>query len=138
MEIWNEQRCTLLYCTEMMSKLSGEGWWDIILVDLPESALQTLRYQDVCENESVSFQSCLTLCDPMDSSTPSSSVHRISQARILEWVAILFSRGSSQPRDQTPVSCIAGRFFTVEPPGKALLYCILIRKIICSKKDNLV
>ena len=37
-----------------MSKLSGEGWWDIILVDLPESGLQTLRYQDVCENESVS------------------------------------------------------------------------------------
>ena len=52
-------------------------------------------------------QSCLTLCDPMDY-----TVHGILQARILEWVAIPFSRGSSQPRDQTHVSCIAGRSFT--------------------------
>ena len=44
-------------------------------------------------------QSCLTLCDPMDCSPPGSSVHEIFQARILEWVAISFSRGSSQPRD---------------------------------------
>ena len=49
-------------------------------------------------------------------SPPSSSVHGTFQARILEWVAISFSRGSSQPRDQTPVSCLAGRFFTTEPP----------------------
>ena len=48
----------------------------------------------------------------MDCSPSSSSVHGISQARILEWVAISFSRGSSQPRDWTQVSCIAGRFFT--------------------------
>ena len=54
-----------------------------------------------------------TLCDPMDCSLPDSSVHGILQARILEWVAIPFSRASSQPRDQTWVSCIAGRFFTV-------------------------
>ena len=47
-----------------------------------------------------------------------SSVHGIFQARILEWVAISFSRGSSRPRDQTWVSCIAGRRFTTEPPGK--------------------
>ena len=52
-------------------------------------------------------QSCLTLCDPMDYTVPG-----ILQARILEWVAFPFSRGSSQPRDQTQVSCIAGRFFT--------------------------
>ena len=48
----------------------------------------------------------------MDSSLPDSSVHGILQARILEWVAISFSRGSSQPRNRTWVSCIAGRFFT--------------------------
>ena len=53
-----------------------------------------------------------TLCNPMDCSPPSSSVHGIFQARILEWVAISFSRGSSWPRDQTQVSCIAGRCFT--------------------------
>ena len=51
-------------------------------------------------------QSCPTLCDPMDCSPPGSSVHGISQARILEWVAISSSRGSSWPRDQTYVSCI--------------------------------
>ena len=59
-------------------------------------------------------QSCLTLCDPMECSPPdSSSVHGILQARILEWVVILFSRRSSWPRDWIQVSRIAGRFFTV-------------------------
>ena len=58
-------------------------------------------------------QSCLTLCDYMDCSLPGSSVHRILQARILEWVAVPFSRRSSQPRNSTQVSCIAGEFFTV-------------------------
>ena len=52
-------------------------------------------------------QSCPTLCDPMDY-----TVHEILQARTLEWVAFPFSRGSSQPRDQTQVSCIAGGIFT--------------------------
>ena len=51
-------------------------------------------------------------CDPVDCSLPGSSVHGISEARILEWVAISFSRVSSWPRNQTQVSCIAGRFFT--------------------------
>ena len=58
-------------------------------------------------------QSCLTLCGLVDCSLPGSSKHEILQARILEWVAISFSRGSSQPRDQTKVSCIAGRCFTL-------------------------
>ena len=57
-------------------------------------------------------QSCPTLTDH---STPGSSVHRILQARILEWVANPFSRGFSQPRDWIWVSCIAGRFFTMWP-----------------------
>ena len=55
-------------------------------------------------------QSCMALCDPMDCSPPGSSVHRILQARILELVAVPFSKGSSQPRNQTQVSCIAGVF----------------------------
>ena len=54
----------------------------------------------------------LTLCDPLDCSLRGSSVHGILQGRILEWVAISFSRGSSHPRDQTQVSCLGGRFFT--------------------------
>ena len=64
--------------------------------------------------------SCPTLCDPVDSSPPGSSVHGILQARILEWVAISSSRGSSLLRDQTRISCIASRFFTAEPPGKTV------------------
>ena len=54
-------------------------------------------------------QLCPTLCDPMDYSLPGSSVHRIFQARVLEWVAISFSRGSFQPWGWTQVSCILGR-----------------------------
>ena len=60
-------------------------------------------------------------CNPMDCSPPGSSVHGISQARILEWVATSFSRGSSRPRDQTQVCCIAGRRFTVWATGEAKL-----------------
>ena len=56
-------------------------------------------------------QSCLTLCSTMDCSLPGSSVHGLLQAKILEWLAIPFSRASFWPRDQTRVSCIAGRFF---------------------------
>ena len=58
-------------------------------------------------------QSCFSLCDPMDCSPPGSSVHRILQERILEWVAIRFSRGSSWPRNQNRVSHNAGRFFII-------------------------
>ena len=58
-------------------------------------------------------KSCLTLHDLMDCSLTGSSVYGILQARILEWVVVSFSRGSPQPRDQTRISFIAGRFFTV-------------------------
>ena len=60
-----------------------------------------------------SLQLCLTLCDLMDYSLPGASVHGILQARILEWVAVPSSRGSSWPRDGTWVSCIVGRLFTI-------------------------
>ena len=59
-------------------------------------------------SESEVAQSCLTLWDPMDCSLPGFSVHGILQARVLEWVTISFSRGSSQPKDRTQVSHIAG------------------------------
>ena len=58
-------------------------------------------------------QLCPTLCNPMDWSPPGFSVHGILQARILEWVSIPFSRGSSPPRDRIWVSCTKGRFFTI-------------------------
>ena len=65
-----------------------------------------------------SLQSCPTLYDPMNGSLPGSSVHGILQTRILEWIAMSFSWGSSQPRAQTWVSYIAGVFFTIWSPGK--------------------
>ena len=58
-----------------------------------------------------------TLCDPIDCSLPGFSVHGVSQGRVLEWVAISFSRASSWSRDWTCVACIAGGLFTAEPPG---------------------
>ena len=67
-------------------------------------------------------RSCLALCDPMDCNPPGSSVHGLFQARILERVALSFSRGSSQHRDRTCVASptLAGRFFTTKPPGTPL------------------
>ena len=64
-------------------------------------------------SESEVAQLCLALCDPMDCSPPGSSVHGIFQSRVLEWLAISFSRGSSRPRDWTLVSRIVGRHFTI-------------------------
>ena len=58
------------------------------------------------------------LCSYKDYRPPSSSAHGIFPAKILEWVTISFSRGSSWPRDWKCISCLAGRFFTTEPPGK--------------------
>ena len=75
------------------------------------------------------LQSCLTLNDPMDYNPPGLSAHGIFLASILEWVAISFSRGSSQPRDRTQVSCVscfAGGFFTAEPPVKPALILITL------------
>ena len=69
----------------------------------------------------------LTLCYLMDCSLPGSSIHGIFQAKVLEWVAISFSRGSSQSRDRTLVSCVAGRCFTIGATREAQLYiCIYI------------
>ena len=64
------------------------------------------------------LQSCLTLCDPMDCSLPGSSVRGVLQARILEWVAMPSSKGSSQPRNRTYVSSTAGNSLPTEPPGR--------------------
>ena len=68
---------------------------------------------DLDHYESEVAQSCPTLSDPMDCRLPGSSVHGIFQARVLEWGAIAFSRGSSPPTDPTQVSHSVGRCFTV-------------------------
>ena len=64
-------------------------------------------------------QSCLTHCDPVDCSPAGSSVHAILQARIQKLVAISLSRGSSWPKDWTQISCIAGRFYTIQATREA-------------------
>ena len=79
----------------------------------PQDAQVVLKWSEVC-------QSCPALCGPMDCSLPGSAVHGIFQARILEWAAISFSRGSSQPRDRTQVFCIADRRCTIWATREAL------------------
>ena len=86
---------------------SGQSWisiWHIIIATSIHTHIHTYV--------SVLVAPCPALCDPMDCSLLGSSIHGILQARILEWVAIRFSRGSSWPRDQTRVSCSAGKFIT--------------------------
>ena len=78
----------------------------------------------------LSAQLCPALCDLMDCSPSGASVHGVLQARIMKWVAILFSRGYSQPGDLSQFSCIAGRFFTVCATREALngLYPLGVKK----------
>ena len=73
-------------------------------------------------HESQLFPSCLTLYDCVDCGPPGASVHGILQASILEWVAMPSSRESSQPRDQTHISCIASGLFTAATTGDVLLW----------------
>ena len=93
------------------------SWTDLYACShrLVYSFLHSVRTERVlCTRSwSESAQSCPILCDPVDCSPLGSSVHEILQARVLESFAILFSRGSSPPRDQTRVYRIVGRFFTI-------------------------
>ena len=97
-----------------------------------EALLQTKLVEKV-----VHTQSYPTLWDPVDCSLPGSSVHGILQAEILEWVTISFSTGSSWPRDQTWVSCIAGRFFTIWAIREALTMWITTNWKLMGIPDHL-
>ena len=83
------------------------------------------RWRSIC----VSTQSfsCILLFVTQWTIAHQSSVHGIFQARILEWVTISYSRGSAQPRDQTQVSCAAGGFFTIKPPGKPMRAGVVVQ-----------
>ena len=93
------------------------GSWliDLIQKFLPCTKLFTGNWLYCC---CLVAKLCPTLCYPMDCSPAGSPVHAIFQVRILKWDAISFSRESSWPRDQTCISCTAGRFFTTELPGE--------------------
>ena len=101
---------------------------------------------DLCLEWSGVVQSCLTLCDPMDCSLPGSSVSGIFQATVLEWFAISFPRGSSQPRDWTWVSRIVDRRFTIWATSlgdiktrankKACTYIVPTARFILTNNNN--
>ena len=131
----NEQKLPFLIIIRSLFSANYSGKiFNIITVSLwniskQDSELQATFSADFLRLECVHIlcvyitQSYPTVCDPMDCSPSDSSVHGILQARTLERVAISFSRGSSWPRDQTQVSCIAGRFFPVwatREPGSTI------------------
>ena len=89
--------------------------WRAVIHGVPKSRTQLSKWTDWLTDawKMSATQSCPILCDPMNYSPPGSCVHGILQTRKLVWVSIPFSRGSSQPRDWTWVSCISDRFFTI-------------------------
>ena len=95
--------------------------WNQSVVPCPVLTVLSLHFFCLCF-----VVSRVQLWNSMESSLPGSSIHGTFQERILEWMAISYSRGSSWPRDQTCISCIAGGFSTVEPSGKlhSLLHTI--------------
>ena len=134
---------TILFCSHVTVKIKGDstckrfssgtslvfqqprlwapntgGWKSILGHRTGSCKLQlrsgtTKKKKKRLNKESEVSQSCPALCYPLDCSPPGSSIHGIFQARVLEWVAISFSRGSSRPRDWTQVSRIVGRCFTI-------------------------
>ena len=106
--------CDPVACSSPGSSVHGISQVRILeWVTIPLSREMILRINTMLAWSEVKLLSRVWLCDPMNCSLPGSSVHGIFQARVLEWVAISFSRGSSRPRDRTRVSRIVGRCFTV-------------------------
>ena len=110
-----------------VEKIHEQGWEYLQVSSVKEirGIFHTLTLKPEVKRSEVG-QSCPTLCDPMDCSLPGFSVRGILQARILESVAFFFSRGSSQPRDQTPISRIVGRcFYCLSHQGSSeAWYCL--------------
>ena len=109
---------SIIFCTFLMFPTGWNCEW--LLKIAAECWCQTLCVR-VCVCARACAHSFLSLCDSVDCSPPGSSVHWISQARILKWVAISYSRGSSQPRNQICIFWVlelASIFFTAAPPGK--------------------
>ena len=107
----------LPHCRQMLYHLSHQGSPLCNPVDCSMPGTSVFHYLPVSEVA----QLCSTLCSPLDCSLPGSSVHGIFQASVLEWVAISFSRKSSQPRDQTQVSHIVDRCFTIWATREVLI-----------------
>ena len=98
------------------------GWMDVGVCVVKINRVTLKNFKCFFWAVSEVAQLCPTLCDPMGCSLPGSSVHGIFQAIVLEWIAISISRGSSQPRDRTRVSCIIDRRFTVWATREVLFW----------------
>ena len=124
-QIWMVRAQGVYRKTQLKCQLLGEDFLDHpnfqenqgILYSPP--SYKTLRRARLIMRLCMLSQLCPTFCNPMDCSPPSPSVHGILQARILQWVARPSFRDSSQPRDQTQVSCTAGGFFTSQATREA-------------------
>ena len=103
--------CFLQWFCSFEVRLGMRCFWNVALRLLTWLFLGSGEQKFSAVYLQVCVLSRVQLCDPRDCSTPGSSVHGLSQSRILDWVAIPFSRGFSRPRDQTQVSCFEGRFF---------------------------
>ena len=129
--VWFEVLSTLEFDLHLRRR-SHPVWWLMLQTDLNHGFSWVNSWKKLALGEVSVYHSalcvraellqpCPTLCNPVDCSPPGFSVHGILQARILEWVAMPSSRGSSWPRDWTHfscVACIAGKFITAEPPRK--------------------
>ena len=120
-DFWNSPNQSMWYTTptnqrikqyEYLNRCTINFWQNSAPIYDKNSPESHRGYMCMCAK---SLQFCPTLCATVNCSPSGSSVHGILQARILEWVAISFSRGSSQPGDRTLVSFFAGRFFITEP-----------------------
>ena len=138
---WDSWMASLTQWTWVWAS-SGSWWWMGKPGVLQSMGLQRVRHNWVTELSLMKYESevaqlCPTLCDPMDCSPPGSSIHGILWARILEWVAISFSRGSSWPRDQTQVALQADTL-TSEPPGKPSIICKNTKWLCCTHETNIM
>ena len=117
---------------ELLVKLGGKKKRSLRKVSIPMEKEGAIT--PCCWYFSSVAKSCPTLSDPMNCSPPGSSVHKLSQARRLERVAISFSKGSSWPRDWTCLSYTVGKFFTTKPPGKPVI--LFLSRIYITLEGN--
>ena len=115
LKVWNTSRVQ-----KLGAQLHISLGWTLI----QRSSMGEKWKHNINESESEVTQSCLTLCDPMNCNLSGSFVHGIFQARVLEWIAISISSGSSRPRSRTPVSHITGRSFTIWVTREAQNYIL--------------
>ena len=112
-------------------------WWFTLWICFRCTLVCYQLYMCICicvhlHTRTKSLQSWMTFCDPVDCSPPGPSVHGVLQARILEWIAISSSRGPSQLKDRTHVSCVGKHLFNTEPPGKPDIYIYIFSRCLLS------